>query len=523
MSLVKMVDTVVRGLLTLIGLVMKPILAVVFSIIYDWRSQKVPPVQEELCLKSATELAKLIRKRKVKAADVMESFINRVGIVNPVVNAVTATRFEEAILEAEEVDTLLDSGQLDDRYSEENAPFLGVPTSVKEAFALKGLPNASGLVKRKNKIATFDAEVVARLKKAGAIPYILTNVSELCMWYESANNLNGRTRNAYDTSRIVGGSSGGEACIISTAAAVIGIGSDIGGSIRMPAFFNGVFGHKASRGLVPNDGQHPMATGKERDLLSTGPMCRYAEDILPLLKVFAGPESTFKARLDDQVDLQSLKIYSMLDDGGSTLVSSVDKQLKDVQCKVEKYLEEKLKLKVERVNIHRMKYGLEVWTAKMNTGGGKKFAQLMSDDDGSVNCVLELLKWLVGCSQHTLPAISLGLVEKIPMPETDKKFLKVFDKLESDITKLLSNDGILLYPSHPKLAPYHNEPILYPFNFAYTGVFNTLGLPVTQCPLGLSKEGLPLGLQLVTGMNNDRLTIALAKEIEKGFGGWVKP
>ncbi|XP_060084482.1 fatty-acid amide hydrolase 2-like [Ylistrum balloti] len=523
MSVLKIADTLVRGLLTVVGMVVKPILAVIFSLVYDWRSQKVPPVQEEICLKSATELAKLIRTRKVKAVDVMEAFIHRVGIVNPLVNAVTATRFEEAIREAEFVDTILDSGQLDDRYSEENAPFLGVPTSVKEAFALKGSPNASGLVKRKNKIATFDAEVVARVKKAGAIPYILTNVSELCMWYESANNLNGRTCNAYNTSRIVGGSSGGEACIISTAAAVMGIGSDIGGSIRMPAFFNGVFGHKASRGLVPNEGQHPMATGEERDLLSTGPMCRYAEDLLPLLKVFAGPESTQKARLNDQVDLHSLKVYSMLDDGGSLLVSPVDKQLKEAQCKVEKYLEEKLKLKVERVNLHRMKYGLEVWTAKMNTGGGKKFAELMSDDNGKVNCVVELFKWLVGCSQHTLPAISLGLFEKIQIPETDKKFLRVFKKLESDVTNLLSNNGILLYPSHPKVAPYHNEPILYPFNFAYTGVFNTLGLPVTQCPLGLSKEGLPLGLQVVTGMNNDRYTIALAKEIEKAFGGWVKP
>lgn len=152
-----------------------------------------------------------------------------------------------------------------------------------------------------------------------------------------------------------------------------------------------------------------------------------------------------------------------------------------------------------------------------------KFAEFMSGGNGQVNCVTELLKWMVGCSEHTLPAISLGLVEGIPMKATDEKFLKVFDKLEADITNLLSNDGVLLYPSHPKLALYHNEPLFYPFNFAYTGVFNALRLPVTQCPLGLSKEGLPMGLQVVTGMNNDRFTLAIAREIEKGFGGWVKP
>jgi fatty acid amide hydrolase 2 len=97
------------------------------------------------------------------------------------------------------------------------------------------------------------------------------------------------------------------------------------------------------------------------------------------------------------------------------------------------------------------------------------------------------------------------------------------EKLDEQFQSILGNDGVFLYPSHPILAPYHNEPIFYPFNFAYTGIFNALGYPVTQVPLGLSKDGFPLGLQVAGTMNNDRLTIAVAGELERGFKGWVEP
>lgn len=184
------------------------------------------------------------------------------------------------------------------------------------------------------------------------------------------------------------------------------------------------------------------------------------------------------------------------------------------------YLEEELGIKVEHVNLHRMKYTVQMWTAKMQTSGGTKFATLMANNKGRVNCVAELFKWLTGHSDHTLPAIGLGLVEYMPSGEMDRRMLKSFDKLEVQVRDMLGDDGIFLFPSHPKIAPYHNEPILFPFNFGYTGIFNALGLPVTQCPLGLSKEGIPMGIQVVSAINNDRLSIAVARQLEKGFGGW---
>ena len=95
--------------------------------------------------------------------------------------------------------------------------------------------------------------------------------------------------------------------------------------------------------------------------------------------------------------------------------------------------------------------------------------------------------------------------------------------MDEELRQVLGKDGVLLYPPPPKGAPYHNEPLFYPFNFAYTGLFNALAYPVTQCPLGLNSEGLPLGFQIVTAPNNDRLSIAVAVFLEKEFGGWVPP
>lgn len=161
----------------------------------------------------------------------------------------------------------------------------------------------------------------------------------------------------------------------------------------------------------------------------------------------------------------------------------------------------------------------------MTSAGGASFCEYMGNLEGAVNPFPELLKWLVGRSKHTLPAIGLGIGEKLDvlLQGSNAKFLLCLEKLKNEVKEILGDDGVLLYPSHPMLAPYHNEPILHPFNFSYTGIFNALGLPVTQCPLGLSTEGLPMGMQIVCGSFNDHLSIAVAKEFEHGLGGWIHP
>src|SRR5262249_8717417 len=147
-----------------------------------------------------------------------------------------------------------------------------------------------GLYARRGKPATRDATAVKRLRAAGAIPLGVTNVSELCMWMESANTVYGRTSNPYDLARTPGGRSGGEGAIVGAGASPVGLGSDVGGSIRMPAFFCGVFGHKPTGGLIPNTGQFPIAENDALRYLTTGPLCRRAEDLWPIVRTLAGPD-----------------------------------------------------------------------------------------------------------------------------------------------------------------------------------------------------------------------------------------
>ncbi|XP_071114211.1 fatty-acid amide hydrolase 2-like [Haliotis cracherodii] len=515
--LVRLLRQAVRCLFLLLQMLLQPPLSAILTWWYP--ATTVSPVTDEVLLLSAVEIADRIRTKKVTAVEVMQRFIQRVKAVNPVVNAVVVDMFSEALEAAGNVDRQL----AEDDSSVKDLPLLGVPLSVKEAFQVKGMPSCSGLWTRRNNKAPSTAPVVRHLEAAGAIPFILTNTSELCMWYESANNVYGRTNNAYSTSHIVGGSSGGEGCILSTGASVMGVGSDIGGSIRMPAFFNGVYGHKPSRGVVDNSGQHPPATGSQVDLLVTGPLCRYAADLLPLMQIMSGDAS--QLNLKKKVDLKELRFFSMENDGGGLLQSNVNQELVAAQKKAVAYLEHTLGVRVTTLNLRRMKYSMEMWSARMTSSDGKTFSEFMAGEKGSVNGFYELFLWLIGRSHHTLPAIMLAVIECFtPLLEgSNAQFLKMLTEFEKEMRELLDDGGILLYPSHPCSAQLHNQPLSTPTNFSYTAIFNALGLPVTQCPLGLNKSGLPVGVQIVGGMYEDRNTIAVAQALEAGPGGWVTP
>ncbi|KAI1887910.1 hypothetical protein AGOR_G00195350 [Albula goreensis] len=153
----------------------------------------------------------------------------------------------------------------------------------------------------------------------------------------------------------------------------------------------------------------------------------------------------------------------------------------------------------------------------------KAFAELMGDHGKRVWPVWEMAKWMLGLSSHTMAAIGLALVEMFQSSRPSPFVLQQKEELQAYLEDLLGTDGVLLYPSHPHIAPKHHHPLFTPFNFCYTGIFNILGLPVTQVPLGLSREGLPLGLQLVAGRLQDHLTLATALHLERACGGWREP
>ncbi|KAF2901283.1 hypothetical protein ILUMI_04901 [Ignelater luminosus] len=387
--------------------------------------------------------------------------------------------------------------------------------------------HTAGLYRRREIVAEEDADAILRLRNAGAIPIALTNVSELCMWWESANTIHGRTSNPYNTNHIVGGSSGGEGCNQAASGGAFGIGSDIGGSIRMPAFFSGVFGHKPSKGIISNKGQYPCPVSEvQQNMLGIGPLCRRAEDLLPIMKILVNKDVVSELKLDEKVDIRNLKFYYQETDMGGTLISPVNREIRELFNKVTLHLEKAHKIKAQKVEIGRFRKSTAMWMTDMKPGNGPTFDQQLANLDGAISVPLELLKWCVGLSKHTFIGLLTAILEKLsPDPESAKYVYIVQERnaLRNEMSDMLGNDGVFLYPTHPTAAPYHNEPLIKPFNFIYTGIINVLGFPATHCPMGLNSEGLPIGLQVVSNNRNDRLCFAVAREIEKAFGGWVPP
>lgn len=504
------------------------IIRLVFQLIYGVQGETMPTITDPILLESATALARKIRKQELTSVQVMESFIRRVKDVNPKLNCCVDNRFDEALQEAAEADKLIKSETHTEAELEKLKPYLGVPISTKDCIAVKGLLQTAGLYARKDVRATEDATAMALMRQAGAIPFALTNISEMCMWWESNNTVHGRTRNAYDSNRVVGGSSGGEGCMQSAAASPFGLGSDIGGSIRMPAFFNGVFGHKPSKLVVSNKGQFPMPFSAEQNsFLGIGPMSRFAEDLKPMLRIIAG-EKAPELRLDEPVDLQKVRFFYQESDGGGRLVSPVDADLLAAMQRTVQHLRQTVKpTLVEKVQFEQFRQSTIIWFANMKDDSGFTFAHQLGDLKVAINPYVELVKWVFGASKHTFIGLITAIMDRTQVQYGSSKYkhmVKKRDQLRAEIQELLGEDGVLLYPTHPTVAPYHNEPIFRPINFSYTGIVNVLGFPATAVPLGqLGSEGVPLGLQVIANFNNDRLCLAVAEELERAFGGWARP
>jgi fatty acid amide hydrolase 2 len=469
---------------------------------------------------SASQLAAWIRARRVTSRAVVDAHLDEVERVNPELNAVVMPRFREARSEADAADERLAREGVSDL-----PPLHGVPCTVKECFALTGMPQTSGLPSRVGFRPEQDATAVARIRAAGAIPMGVTNVSELCMWMESFNKVYGRTHNPYDLRRIVGGSSGGEGAIIGAGASPFGLGSDVGGSIRMPAFFNGVFGHKCSAGLISNAGQYPTGDGDAGAFLSTGPMARRAEDLPLLVRILAGADPRDPQSKDlplgdaHAVDVASLRVVTIPDDGRTP----VSRELRARQAAVARHLRG-LGCRVEERRLPRLRSALEIWSSMLHDAQGTPFSTLLADG-GEWRSLPELARLAAGRSPHTLPAVLLAVLEGLTdlMPERTAQMVAEGSALRAELDALLTGDTVLLYPPYASTAPRHDLPLLWPFLWVYTAVLNAMQLPVTQVPLGLDRRGLPLGVQVVGGHGHDHLTMGVALELERAFGGWVRP
>ena len=466
------------------------------------------------------DIAAAIRARKTRPSAVVDTFIRRIEAVNPSLNAMVANRFDTARAEAAQMDAALDAGLSDP------PPLYGVPLTVKEFIQVKGLPNTGGLVARKGQLATSDAPIVTRLRAAGAIVLGVTNAPEVGLWTETVNRVYGRTNNPHDLRRTPGGSSGGEAALVAAGASPVGIGTDIGGSVRLPAFCCGLFAHKPTAGLVPNVGYFPPVHGEAGLLHTAGPIARSARDLTLLLDVLIGPHPedpycTALLETDAPEDARGLRVLIVPTPGRPRVTQPIQDAVRRAG--------EALKSRgahVETWTHPALRKGFDLWTAAMEEASQDQSFHDVLAQGKHISPLREAVKLPFGKSDHLLPSVVLllleGLFAKIPASRR-KRLMTQLNELRDALEEALGDNGVLLFPPYTRTAPRHKHMLLRPFDFACTGLFNALYLPVTQVPTGRAPDGMPIGVQVVSRRGADRRTLRVAEWLEADLGGWVRP
>jgi fatty acid amide hydrolase 2 len=464
--------------------------------------------------RSATELAAMIRSGETTSVDVVEAHIEVLERINEL-NALAVERFDLAREEAAAADERVKSGEQD------LPPLHGVPITIKEMLGVEGMPQTGGYPHRRKYRQTRDAPIVARMREAGAIILGLGNTCGFLIWMESNNPLYGRVSSAYDKTRTAGGSSGGDGAMVGSGGSPVALGSDLGGSIRMPAFFNGVFGHLPTPGLVPLTGHFPMPDGELRRRLSPGPLTRRAEDLMPVLRIIAGPDGEDPHVVDQPLgDPADVKL------DGLPVVVATHSSTMPLRAVLRRAIDDAAEALEGR--------GADVREAPL-----KEMRWALAQFGATAVAEIDLLNSWETITASTRPGRSkraplvvrgpaavLRLVDSAPLRAVRTRAARrLIDSAQRANDSLVDTigDGVLLYPPFPRLAPKHRHTLGQPWLATNTAIFNLYGLPATQVPLGIGSEGLPLGVQVVARPGADHVCFAIALELEAATGGWVDP
>jgi amidase len=437
----------------------------------------------------AGQMAAALADRTVSALELFEAAVDRIEKLDGPINAVVVRDFGRAREAAEQADAALRRG--------ERRPLLGVPITVKEAFNVAGLPTTWGSEQFKDWIAPADATAVARLKAAGAVILGKTNVPPFLADWQSANPVYGRTNHPLDHSRVPGGSSGGSAAALATGMVPLEFGSDIGGSIRVPSAFCGVYGHKPSYNLVPQRGHAPPGLdGVGPPLNVVGPMARSVDDLILALDVTAGPADEEAAGY--KVDLPPPR-HTALKDFRVLIIEAhpmakVDSEIRSALHRLARNLEtagarveRESKLLPDLAAAHGLYMGI-LMTAMSR--GGPMPPSLMSD-------VMNAHAWMGALDGQLAVRRQWGAL---------------FDAFDVVIAPVM---GIVAFEHQTaefgeRIHVIDGETTPYAAQVAWPGMATLANLPATAVPIGATKAGLPIGAQIIGPYLEDRTTLAFA-------------
>ena len=486
-----------------------------------------PAPRSEWDYSSIGELSDALRSRKLSATELLDHTIARIEVVDRCLNSIVARDFERARDAAKAADAALAHG--------DEEPLLGIPVTLKEPFNVAGLPSTWGIPQFKDFVPAEDALVVSRLKEAGAVIIGKTNLPIGLRDFQSYDEIYGTTNNPSDTGRSPGGSSGGSAASLAAGLGTLSIGSDIGGSIRVPAHFCGIFGHKPTLGLVPLRGYSlppapPVPGGG--DLGVAGPMARYASDLAVALDVIAGPDEMREGagyrlalpspRHDDLPSFRVLVIetYPLMptDRDVRMAIRGLVERLARLGVKVADTstslpsLADSARLYIKRLNAARSsRLSSDEFTEAQRLSGSFLDDHSLKSERGR-GTIMSHREWLsADAARLQLQQQWRALFREWDVVVYPAAAVPAFpqDQSEPIEARLLDIDG--------KAYSYVDA------GYIWADPATTCGLPATAVPIARSASGLPIGVQIIGPYLEDRTTIAFAELIEREFGGFVPP
>jgi amidase len=478
----------------------------------------------DIGLRPAHMLAQAIRDRELSSRELLDHYLARVDALNAPLNAVVTVDPDGARRAADEADDALARGDV-------RGPLHGVPMTVKDTYETAGMRTTCG-VEAWDHVSGHDAEAVRRLREAGAVIFGKTNTPALAGDWQTFNPIFGTTNNPWDTSRAPGGSSGGAAAAVATGMTAMELGSDIGGSIRVPSSWCGVFGHKPSWGIVPQLGHLPPPPGSlaGSDLSVAGPMARDVDDLEMALDVLAGPAARdavgwhLKLPPPRATKLGDLKLAVWLDDPAYPVQSDVRELVESaaggLQDAGARLVDAPPEVSLEEVVRTFQELLYPVILAGIPENRFDRMAafaaSLPAENDGPLARTVRF-----GTGRHR---------DWLRANERREQLRAVIADYFTGVDALLMPVTVVPAIPHDHSEPFadrviHVDGAASPYVdlFAWIALATVAYLPATVVPIGHTSSGLPVGLQIVGPYLEDRTTLAVGRCVAEVMGGFVPP
>ena len=477
---------------------------------------------------SATQMLAALDARKVSAVELLELHRRRIERYNPSLNAIVEPDFERARHDAEAADARRARG--------EAAPLLGLPMTLKESYNLRGLRTTCGMPFWKDFRSEHDAPVTARVKAAGAAVMAKTNVPQMLADWQSANPIYGRTNNPWDLTLTPGGSTGGGSAALAAGLTPLEFGSDIGGSIRVPAAFCGIYGHRPSETALPRSGQFPFPPMPNAAVVMgvQGPMARSAEDLELALDVAAGadtgedvawhlaiPPARRQRLAEFRVAVLPPLDWVPLDEEIAAALDSLASRLGRLGCQVKA-------VQPQTLGDHRQHYALYLTLLTAVTSARTPAEQrrarmdvLRTRDD----------EWS-RAQQRGIDGVAPDYITWIGQRELHRAGWRAFFRewdvlLAPAFFRPAYAHWDKPWPDTPesiaKTLDVNGKPVLEELGLFYPAVATLAGQPATAFPVGLTAGGLPIGLQAIGPYLEDRTPLRFAGLLAREFGGFTRP